>query len=114
MLEPGRGNVVLVHFPFTDLRATKLRPAVVIAIHGEDLVVAGIFSAVPPTLRETWLAIEEKDPFFSQTGLRRSSVVKGEKVATLHRSVVHSTIGVLPPKLFDAVRQLVKKALQLD
>jgi len=57
MGESQRGEVVLVRFPFTDFRATKLRPAVVLAVHGEDVIVVGIFSTLPGVLKETWLLI---------------------------------------------------------
>jgi len=42
-----KGKIVLVHFPFTDLSATKLRPALVIHESDEDVVVAFISSRVP-------------------------------------------------------------------
>jgi len=38
MSKPKRGEVWLVRFPFTDLTSTKLRPALVWAVHGEDKV----------------------------------------------------------------------------
>lgn len=113
MAEPRRGDVILVRFPFTDLRATKLRPAVVLASHGEDVVVVGIFSAAPTGLKDTWLLLDERESHFAQTGLRKSSVAKGEKVAVLHRSVVHSVIGSLHPTLLDVLAHKVKAALQL-
>jgi len=113
MAEFRRGDVVLVRFPFTDFRATKLRPAVVLAVHGEDLVVVGIFSTLPTGLKDTWLLIKEGDGAFAQTGLKKTSVAKGEKIAILHRSVIRSTIGTLPPRLLDALAQRVKAALAL-
>ena len=49
-----RGEIWLVRFPFTDLSSTKLRPAVVWAVFGEDAIVVGVFSRVPArALRET-------------------------------------------------------------
>ena len=76
-----RGDVVLVRFPFTDLHATKLRPAVILAVHGEDVVAVGIFSTLPDVLKDTWLLLEAHHPHFPQTGLKKRSVVKAEKVA---------------------------------
>lgn len=113
MVEPTRGDVILVRFPFTDLRATKLRPAIVLAVHGEDVIVVGVFSALATDLQPTWLLLKEDHPHFGPTGLRKASVVKGEKLAVLHRSIVHSIIGTLPPTLLDAVAQHVKLALRL-
>jgi mRNA interferase MazF len=114
MGEYQRGEVVLVRFPFTDLSATKLRPAVVLAIHGDDVIVVGVFSRVPPTLKDTWLRLDERDPAFSQTGLKTSSVIKGEKLAVVHRSIMVTAIGSLPAHhILTAVSQRVKQALRL-
>jgi mRNA interferase MazF len=114
MAEYRRGDVVLVRFPFTDLRTTKVRPAIVLAVHGEDVVVIGIFSTLPTALKDTWLLIEERHPSFPQTGLKRSSVAKGEKVAVIHHSIIRATIGSLDPTLLDALAQRVKTALRLS
>jgi len=59
MPTPKPGEVWLVRFPFTDLTTTKQRPAFVVATHGEDIIVAGIFSRVPAKLRATWILIDE-------------------------------------------------------
>lgn len=55
MPKPKSGEVWLVRFPFTDLTTTKLRPAVAQAVHGEDIIVIGLFSRVPDRLRPTWV-----------------------------------------------------------
>ena len=40
-------DIILVNFPFTDLVSSKVRPAVVITIKGEDVIILGIFSKIP-------------------------------------------------------------------
>lgn len=42
-----KGKIILVPFPFTDLTATKLRPALVLLEGEQDVVVAFISSKVP-------------------------------------------------------------------
>jgi mRNA interferase MazF len=113
MREYQRGDVVLVRFPFTDLRTTKLRPAIVLAVHGEDIIVVGIFSNIPNEIKDTWLIIEENHSSFKVTGLKKRSIVKAEKLAVVHHSVIHSTIGSLHPTLIHSLDQLIKKALCL-
>jgi mRNA interferase MazF len=66
MAKPKRGDVWLVRFPFTDLTTTKVRPALVVATHGDDIIVIGIFSRVPSTLRATWILIDDQHTEFGQ------------------------------------------------
>ena len=114
MAEHQRSDIVLVRFPFTDLHTTKLRPAVVIAIHGEDVIVVGIFSTIPNKIRNTWLLIDDHHSHFPKTGLKKRSIVKAEKLAVVHHSVIHSTIGSLHPTLMRSLSQLIQHALHLS
>ena len=52
-----KAKIVLVHFPFTDLSGSKLRPALVIHEGEQDVIVAFISSRVPPSLQESDLLI---------------------------------------------------------
>jgi mRNA interferase MazF len=45
-----KGKIVLVPFPFTDLTAGKLRPALVIYEREKDVVMAFISSKIPSEL----------------------------------------------------------------
>jgi len=58
-----KGKIVLVPFPFTDLTAAKLRPALVIHESERDVIIAFISSKVPPKLFET----EELKSEYTQT-----------------------------------------------
>mgnify|MGYP005849811165 FL=1 len=110
-----RGEVWLVRFPFTDLSSTKVRPAVVWAVFGEDAIVIGVFSRVPARLlRETWVLIEEGEQGFAQTGLAKTSVVKAEKLAIVHYSVLQCRLGRLSPALMSRIEIALKKALHLE
>lgn len=108
------GDIILISFPFTIPASSKLRPAVVLAVTDDrfrDLVVCAISSVLPdsPTKREVILVTS--DPDFSQMGLRVSSVVKVDRIATLRQSDVVTTIGRCPAKqwkmIVEAFRNLV-------
>ena len=81
---PKRGDIWLLRFPFTDLSSSKVRPAIIISMHGEDLIVLGIFSRLPSVaVRDTWVIVDESSTDFawftlvnpsSQTGLMKTSL----------------------------------------
>src|SRR3972149_4423833 len=102
------GDVILVRFPFTALSATKLRPAVVLATHGADLVIVGIFSIRPHASRPTWIALSDPDPAFPQTGLKVSSVIKPERIAVIEQSVVVRKLGSLSPSQLDQLKSALR------
>jgi mRNA interferase MazF len=66
-----KGKVVLVPFPFDDLSASKVRPAVCltnpVGPHAH-VIVAFITSQPPPQSLSTDLDLDPTDPDFAQTG----------------------------------------------
>jgi mRNA interferase MazF len=114
-MKARRGEIWLARFPFTDLSTTKLRPVVVWAVFGEDAIVIGVFSRIPTRpLRDTWVLIEEGTEEFTQTSLIKASVVKTEKLAIVHHSVLQRQLGDVPPSLSSRVESGLKKALHLE
>ena len=114
MPSPKRGEIWLVRFPFTDLTTTKRRPALVVAPHGQDIIVVGIFSRIPPLLRSTWVLIDEQDSGFQQSGLKKSSIIKTEKLAVIHESVFDRRLGILPSQLAASTAEALKQALLIS
>jgi len=111
-VEPG--TVVLVNFPFTDLQSSKVRPAVVLAQKRDDVIIVGIFSKVPEYLQDSWIIIDERDPGFKQTGLKKGSVIKTEKIAVLHQSLIRIELGHLSPGLMQKVKQILRRTLGIE
>ncbi|MFQ5820100.1 MAG: type II toxin-antitoxin system PemK/MazF family toxin [Candidatus Heimdallarchaeota archaeon] len=91
-----KGKIVLIPFPFTDLTAAKLRPALVLFEGERDVVVAFISSRVPQTLTSTDIMIPETHPGFKITGLKTSSVIRLDKVATITKDLILGEIGEIP------------------
>lgn len=115
MNRPNRSDIWLVRFPFTDLTSHKLRPALVIATHGNDVIVLGIFSRIPPPPHKpSWLVLDQQHPSFTLSGLAKSSVLRAEKIAVVHQTVFQRKLGALPADTMMNVDKAIKSALQLS
>ena len=108
------GAVVLVNFPFTDLQSSKVRPALVISSKGEDVIILGIFSRVPDQIRESWIKVDSHLDGFSQTGLKKMSIIKSEKITVIHKSLIRKQLGTLPAELLEHVRRVLLKTLEIN
>lgn len=110
-----KGTVVLTPFPFTDLAGQKNRPALVLALsrHGEDVILAFISSVISNT-DETGLLLTMDHPNFAETGLKKASVIKLDKLATLSRSIILGRLGDLSNTLIDEVNKKLKLMLDLE
>ncbi len=86
-----RGKFVLVPFPFTDLSGSKLRPALVLLETGVDVVVAFVSSHVSD--RPLGVVLDGRHPDFDASGLKTPSIIRLDKVATLHKRLVRGEVG---------------------
>lgn len=95
-----RGDVVLVPFPFTDLTTEKLRPAIIISVDPQktDVVIAFVSSVVSPErLSETDYLLNQDNPDFARTGLKKGSTFKMRKLLTIERSKIIRRLGRVSP-----------------
>ncbi len=114
-MKPQVHEIWLVKFPFSDLSSTKLRPALVIAIHREELIIVGLFSKIPVgLLSNTWVLVSEQHPEFRETGLKKISLIRTDKIATVNEIVFAQKLGVLPSDLIPFVQLALKNALNLS
>jgi mRNA interferase MazF len=105
------GQIVIVHFPFSDLTASKLRPAVVLAeAGGGDWILCQITSKSYSDEK----AIPLTDTDFARGSLRLTSYARPGKLFTAHSSLVASQVGELQPEKFSAVRAAVVRMIQKD
>lgn len=94
-----KGSIVLIHFPFTDMSGLKLRPALVIHENTYDVVVAFISSQVSAHPSDCDLIISPDHPSYPGTGLKKESVIKFDKVATVSRDLIEGGIGEIDKQL---------------
>lgn len=79
----------------------------------KDVLVAFISSVIPHTPQPTEYVLNTTHPAFAQTGLKRSSIFKMGKLATLHRSLILRRIGHTTPELQDALDAALERAVGL-
>ena len=105
------GQIVTVHFPFSDLTDSKLRPAVVLAEAGRgDWILCQVTSK--PYNDELAIPIEATD--FARGSLRLTSYARPGKLFTAHSSLVANNVGELRSEKFSAVRSAVVRMIQKD
>lgn len=107
-----RYRVILVPFPFDDLTASKVRPAVclteAIGAHGHVLL-AFISSVVPPNPEPTDLLQEPSDADFARTGLRVRLALRLHRMVTVSARIIRRQLGVLAPKLQAQVQERLRR-----
>lgn len=108
-----KGKIVLVPFPFTDLTAAKLRPALVIYEGEKDIVVAFISSKAPSELSKVEVLITENHAGFRKTGLKIDSVIKLDKIATVVKDLIVGELGELDEELRQEVNQKLRKTMEI-
>ena len=111
-----RGTMVLTPFPFTDLSGQKVRPALVVSRSdrpGSDVVLAFITASRSHPLPTTDLLVEDSHPDFAQTGLKKSSVIKLDKLVTVETSVLLGELGELSSALLQQTDEKLRHALEL-
>jgi mRNA interferase MazF len=111
-----RGDVVLVPFPFTDLRTEKLRPAVITSVDPQktDVIIAFISSVVSPgELSETDYLLRQDNPDFAQTGLKKASTFRMRKLLTIERSKIIRRLGRVSPAIQKELDISLRQAVGL-
>ena len=105
----AKSDIVLITFPFTDLSGSKLRPAVVLIETSTDITVCFI---------TTQLGWQEPTDVLIQpsatNGLRKTSLVRTRKIATLDKHLVKGLLGYLSAQETAELNTKLKTLLQLD
>ena len=97
-----RGKIVLLPFPFDDLSALKVRPAVCLTDPiGEHrhIVVAFITSQIPAETLDSDLVLRVDHAEFAHTGLRMDSTLRLHRLMTVTSALVKRELGELAPSL---------------
>jgi len=89
-----KGDIVLLSFPFTDLKGKKIRPALILVVSDLDVIVAFI------TTQFKWqnsydILLEPND----LNGLKKTSLLRLSKITTIDKDLILGKLGEL--NVFD-------------
>jgi mRNA interferase MazF len=104
-----KGDIVLISFPFTNLKGSKRRPAVILYKGELDVIVSFITSKVKWEENTDLLIAPDQ-----LNGLKKPSLIRIDKIATLEIKLIIGKIGeVGEGKIFELNSKL-KQLLALD
>lgn len=100
----SRSDVILVRYPFSDLAASKVRPATVVSAHhaSEDIFIVPLTSRIVSLLQGEFVLSD-----WSRAGLHVPTAVK-RGIYTIHQRLIIKTIG----KLTEADTQNLDQSLR--
>jgi mRNA interferase MazF len=102
------GDIVLVPFPFTDLSASKRRPALLLRSLGEF----GDWLCLPVTTQNAHaLSQQLQDSDYSDGGLPHTSWVRLNRPTLLSESIMLGRIASLKPESIASIQLSMCKAL---
>jgi mRNA interferase MazF len=104
-----QGVIVLVPFPFTNLTASKVRPALVLSARftKTDVIVAFISSKQKRGEYDVAITSSEVN------GLKVPSVIISSKIATLEKTVILGELGFAEKEVMNQVKSKLAALLDL-
>jgi len=100
MEKPVKGDVVVIPFPFSDLSASKRRPALIIAaLQGDDAILCQITSQS----RNDDYSVSLDYSDFKQGKLSVSSNIRPNKLFIADKSIIQYKVGSLKDKKLKEV-----------
>lgn len=107
-----KGKVVLIPFPFDDLSATKIRPAVCLTNPvGKHchVILALITDRIQTDLLETDIVFDTNHPDFAASGLHKPSTIKLDHLITVRESLIRRELGAVSSDTQDQIAQMLCK-----
>ena len=106
------GDILVFRFPQSNLIEGKLRPALVVKkIEGDfdDWLVCMISTQIRHKVEGLEVIVSESTKGFSDTGLKKESLIRTSRLAVVHTDIFEGRLGYLPNETFETVRNLLSE-----
>jgi len=100
------GSVVMVQFPFSNLRGQKLRPALVLATAEFDNLVLCQITSKPYSSKT---AVKLMSSEFAEGNLSITSYIRPDKIFTAEPSIIERVVGKITKKKTQDILSLIQK-----
>ncbi len=95
-----KGDVIIIEFPYSNLRDVKRRPVQILKVpKGEDVIVAQITGES----YENSVEIPLKKEDFKQGSLKRESYIRIDKIASIEKYLIKYKAGSLKQEKFNEI-----------
>lgn len=103
-----KGDLVLLSFPFTDLKGKKIRPAMVLVVSDLDIIVAFITTQIK--WQNQFDIVLEPNKI---SGLKKISLLRLSKITTIDKDLVLGKLGELSKDDVDTINKKLIEILKL-
>ena len=104
-----KGDIILFPFPFTDLSGNKYRPALVLIESNYDVTVCFITTQIKWKEKYDVVLLPS-----DENGLKKESLIRVTKFATIDKELVWGRIGTLETKYMQQINRNLTTVLQLN
>ena len=104
----AKGDILLITFPFTDLKGSKLRPALILIDSNLDLTVCFITTQIQNEEPTDVLLFPNHI-----NRLKKQSLIRTSKIATIDKGLAKGLLGKLNEIELAELNAMVKQVLQL-
>lgn len=104
-----KGDIVIIDFPFSNLKDSKRRPVLVLKVpKGEDVIV----NQITGSSYESDVEISIRNTDFSNGSLKRESFVRIDKIGSIEKTLIKYKIGSLKQEKFKEILNKVAEFLK--
>jgi len=105
-----KGEIVVVHFSFSDLSDSKIRPALVLAdLNGNDIILCQITSK---NVSDVYSIPLQQNDFYSGS-LNKSSNIRPNRLFTADKKIIIKKVGQIKREKFIEVSEGIIKLIRI-